>query len=254
MKQTLELTDYQQLYELLFDAVLDAYNVNISYLDNHTKSKIWTLLRGSRKAAYALGYTQLVNRLEYFGEVIHLLLRKLNIGPGSNHVLRTYFERYFEVKRGQIYLKTVQHETDSSHQEQERSVGHNSSARGFNNPPQDGNANSINNTQSILKELEKINMRLIALDNKVDNVCGSIEHQFKTLTPFEKQLERLETVYSSIQELERRILSQEESLHSMVDKHCQITKFSLELSKTSKEVYELLRVMLLDSIISKTKN
>lgn len=252
-RQTLELKNYQHIYELLFNAVLDAYNVNISYLDNHTKSKIWTLLKGSRKAAYTLEYTQLVNRLEYFGEVIHLLLRKLNISPGSNHILRTYFERYFEVKRGQIYLKTVVLEDSSLCQELERPAVQNSE-NGFNTIQRDGNTNSIDNTQLILRELEKINKRLVALDNKVDNVCGSIEHQFKTLTPFEKQLERLEAVYSSIQELERRILSQEESLHSMVDKHCQITKFSLELSKTSKEVYELLRVMLLDSIISKTKN
>lgn len=247
-KQTLELKDYQHIYELLFNAVLDAYNVNVSCLDQNTKRKIWSLLNGSQKAAYTLGYTQLVNRLESFGEVIHLLLRKLNVSPGSNHILRTYFERYFEVKCGQIYLKNVRHEIDSLNQEPERT------AEGGNNSSQSSNVNSINNTQSILKELEKINKRLVALDNKVDNVCGSIEHQFKNLTPFEKQLERLETVYNSIQELERRILSQEESLHSMVDKHFQITKFSMELSKTSKEVYELLRVMLLDSIISKTKN
>lgn len=102
-------------------------------------------------------------------------------------------------------------------------------------------------------ELQRINERISTIEQKVESMNKTIEHQFTSLTPFEKQLSRLETLYKNINGLDNRILLQEESLKSMVERHLQITLDTQELSKTSKDVYELMKLVLMDSIITKTK-
>ena len=112
---------------------------------------------------------------------------------------------------------------------------------------------SASNIILLFRELQRINERISTIEHKVESMNKTIEHQFNTLTLFEKQLSRLESLYKNIDGLDNRIILQEESLKSMVEKHLQITLYIQELSKTSKDVYELMKLVLMDSIISKTK-
>lgn len=108
------------------------------------------------------------------------------------------------------------------------------------------------NIKLLLGELQRINERISIIEQKVESINKTIEHQFTSLTPFEKQLSRLEDLYRTIDGLENRILLQEESLKSMVERHLQITLYTQELSRTSKDVYDLMKLVLMNSIITKT--
>lgn len=273
---------YQQIYVLVFKSMLELYHNNISYIETNIRSKIEDLSSRSQDVIYSLNHTQLTYRLDTLGETSHMLLGRLGIGMGSNNKLRTYFDKYYELKNGKVYLREIKISSNSTYstansvknktaselfsQRKISTTFHSSASSNYtpdNVVPKQSQPQAtpkpvcseinIEGYAQLLKELSNINNRIHLLEKKIDTISGTIERQFNSLTPFEKQLSRLETLYSSIQGLDKRILLQEESLRSMVEKHMQIAMYSQELSQTSKDVYELMKLFLLESIMTKTK-
>lgn len=58
----------------------------------------------------------------------------------------------------------------------------------------------------MLKELRGISGRITDLEKKIETIDATIRRQFTSLTPFEKQLSRLEPLYKNIDGLDKRIL------------------------------------------------
>lgn len=54
--------------------------------------------------------------------------------------------------------------------------------------------------------------------------------------------------------LDSKILSQEVSLNSILQKHVKISEYTQDLSKTSKDIYDLLKLLLMNSIVEQTKD
>lgn len=264
---------YQHIYVLVYSALEETRNTFISYIDTKTRAKIENITCRSKDVIYSLNHTQLSIRLDSLGEAAYALWKNLRLG--AEHKLKTYFDKYYEIKCGQISLREIntfhtsrvqtnhpktasewfsqKYSSSSSivnEHPSNNSQGKSSSQHSVDQTSQGITSNEYN---LLLKELRGISGRITDLEKKIETIDATIRHQFTSLTPFEKQLSRLETLYKNIDGLDKRILLQEESLKSMVEKHLQITLYTQELSKTSKDVYELMKLVLMDSIITKTK-
>ena len=265
---------YQHIYVLVYGALEETLNTFISCIDTKTRAKIENITCRSKDVIYSLNHTQLSIRLDSLGEAAYALWKNLRLG--AEHKLKTYFDKYYEIKCGQISLREIntfhtsrvqtnhpktasewfsQNYSSSSpivyEHHSNNSQGKSSSQHSVDQTSHGITSNEYN---LLLKELRGISGRITDLEKKIETIDATIRRQFTSLTPFEKQLSRLETLYKNIDGLDKRILLQEESLKSMVEKHLQITLYTQDLSKTSKEVYELMKLVLMDSIIKKTKN
>lgn len=86
----------------------------------------------------------------------------------------------------------------------------------------------------------------------VQGIIKDLNLHFASLEPIEDILGRLNTLYNNLISLDKGILSQEKSLNSMVDKHMKILEYSHELQKTSEEIFNLMKLMMMDSIVKQT--
>ena len=73
-----------------------------------------------------------------------------------------------------------------------------------------------------------------------------------SLKPLEELFGRLNTLYNKLLSLEKDILTQEKSLNGMVEKHVKISEYTQELQKTSKDIFDLMKLMLMDSVVLRT--
>jgi hypothetical protein len=215
---------------------------------------------------FASNPTQLLYRLDAIGDLSYDIIQRLKIKRGNDNQLKNYFDKYFEVANNRVLLKKILVVNPFVHREIGNIIGalqdysskkasrvvdvRSHYERPVHKPNEEIPASNIN---LLLRELHRIDARISTIEQKVESMNKTIEYQFASLTPFEKHLSKLETLYSSIQGLDKRILLQEESLRSMVEKHMQIAMYSQELSQTSKDVYELMKLFLLESIMTKTK-
>lgn len=265
---------YQHIYVLVYGALEETLNTFISCIDTKTRAKIENITCRSKDVIYSLNHTQLSIRLDSLGEAAYALWKNLRLG--AEHKLKTYFDKYYEIKCGQISLREINTFHTSRVQTNHPKTASEWFSQNYSSSSPIVNEHHSNNSQGksssqhsvdqtshgvtsneynlLLKELRGISGRITDLEKKIETIDATIRRQFTSLTPFEKQLSRLETLYKNIDGLDKRILLQEESLKSMVEKHLQITLYTQDLSKTSKEVYELMKLVLMDSIIKKTKN
>jgi hypothetical protein len=258
---------------LVYSALEETRNTFISYIDTKTRAKIENITCRSKDVIYSLNHTQLSIRLDSLGEAAYALWKNLRLG--AEHKLKTYFDKYYEIKCGQISLREINTFHTSRVQTNHPKTASELFSQKYSSSSSIVNEHPSNNSQGksssqhsvdqtsqgitsneyklLLKELRGISGRITDLEKKIETIDATIRRQFTSLTPFEKQLSRLESLYKNIDGLDNRIILQEESLKSMVEKHLQITLYTQELSKTSKDVYELMKLVLMDSIISKTK-
>ena len=68
------------------------------------------------------------------------------------------------------------------------------------------------------------------------------------LKPLEESLGRLEILFNKITTLDQSILDQEQSLNGMLERHTLILEYTKELSTTSKDIYDLMKLVLMKSI------
>ena len=208
----------------------------------------------------------LLSKLETIGEVSYAIIRRLKVKQGNESQLKNCFDKYYKLVNNKVSLKEISFTDKSIKNRMSEIIGALQTRSIEDKLTKEDSINShskveyhvpdnipSDNVTLLLGELQKINERISTIEHKVESMNKTIEHQFNTLIPFEKQLSRLETLYKNIDGLDNRIILQEESLKSMVEKHLQITLYTQELSKTSKDVYELMKLVLMDSIISKTK-
>ena len=77
---------------------------------------------------------------------------------------------------------------------------------------------------------------------------------FQTIKEFDKLLNNFQIIYKKIQEEEEKINKQETSLVGMVDRHAQIFEMTTEMNKTSKEIFEFMKLYLIRSTFDTLKN
>lgn len=258
---------HKNIYRFMHNALDKCYKNKRYAVDYSKRNQMDDFLQVSYDdVIFASNPTQLLYRLDAIGDLSYGIIQRLKIKQGNDNQLKNYFDKYFEVANNRVFLKKISIVSPFVHREIGNIIGalqdysskkasqvvevrskYERPVHKLDEEIPDSNINLL------LMELQRINERISTIEQKVESMNKTIEHQFTSLTPFEKQLSRLETLYKNINGLDNRILLQEESLKSMVERHLQITLDTQELSKTSKDVYELMKLVLMDSIITKTK-
>lgn len=258
---------HKNIYRFMHNALDKCYKNKRYAVDYSKRNQVDDYLQVSYDdVIYASNPTQLLYRLDAIGDLSYDIIQRLKIKQGNDNQLKNYFDKYFEVANNRVLLKKILVLNPFVHREIGNIIGalqDYSSKKASQvvdvRSQYERSAHKldeeipVSNIILLLRELQRINARISTIEQKVESMNKTIERQFTSLTPFEKQLSRLESLYKNIDGLDNRIILQEESLKSMVEKHLQITLYTQELSKTSKDVYELMKLVLMDSIISKTK-
>lgn len=258
---------HKNIYRFMHNALDKCYKNKRYAVDYSKRNQVDDYLQVSYDdVIYASNPTQLLYRLDAIGDLSYDIIQRLKIKQGNDNQLKNYFDKYFEVANNRVLLKKILVLNPFVHREIGNIIGalqDYSSKKASQvvdvRSQYERSAHKldeeipVSNIILLFRELQRINARISTIEQKVESMNKTIERQFTSLTPFEKQLSRLESLYKNIDGLDNRIILQEESLKSMVEKHLQITLYTQELSKTTKDVYELMKLVLMDSIISKTK-
>lgn len=258
---------HKNIYRFMHNALNKCYKDKRFTVDYNKRNQVEDYLQASYDdVIFASNPPKLLYRLDAIGDLSYGIIQRLKIKQGNNSQLKNYFDKYFKVVNNKVSLKrsfvanpfvykqigNILGALQAYSAKNIFKVDVTQSSQNKKTTPKLSEEIPICNINLLLFELQRIKERISTIEQKMDSMSKTIEHQFNTLTPFEKQLSRLETLYRNIDGLDNRIIMQEESLKSMVEKHLQITLYTQELSKTSKDIYELMKLVLMDFIITKS--
>ena len=102
------------------------------------------------------------------------------------------------------------------------------------------------------KQFRAVHNEHTTLDKSIQDVALVMRTHLDSLKPLEELFGRLNTLYNKLLSLEKDILTQEKSLNGMVEKHVKISEYTQELQKTSKDIFDLMKLMLIDSVVQRT--
>lgn len=101
-------------------------------------------------------------------------------------------------------------------------------------------------------QLQTVNNEQANVRKSIQEVTKSMNNHFTSIKPLEELLERLNTLYNKLISLDKDILSQEKSLNGMVEKHTKILEYTQDLQKTSEEIFDMMKLLVMDSVIKQT--
>ena len=102
------------------------------------------------------------------------------------------------------------------------------------------------------KQFRAVHNEHTTLDKSIQDVALVMSTHLDSLKPLEELFGRLNTLYNKLLSLDNDILTQEKSLNGMVEKHVKISEYTQELQKTSKDIFDLMKLMLMDSVVQRT--
>ena len=258
---------YKNIYRLMHNALDKCYKNKRVLVDYKIRTQVDEIISLSYDdVIFSSNSALLMSQLETIGSISFAVIRRLKSKQWNDSQLKNYFEKYYEVINGKVTLRKSSVVELSVRKKlgeiigalQNRSIAnrHNKEvAANYQKKTEYHSPDDVpsGNISLLMSELQKINERISAVEQRIDSINRNIANQFASLIPFEKQLSRLETLYKNVDGLDNRILLQEESLKSMMEKHLQISLNAEELSQTSKDVFELLKLLVMESIINRTK-
>ena len=279
---------HQVMYGLMAKALDKCIQNRKNDLGVILRKRVEDVLRESEDVTFKSKADEMKVRLQNLGKLSNEVLRRYNIKPGTSNQLRNYYDKYFEEANGQIIIKEIKTNKDVVCQgvssktggiksriiESVRKVSDQMQAS-FNSPEfhklvagahkmdndeihetnKEANRPKIDHKENMSQQAnEDVNKRLDNIENTLAKLSEMMERHFVAMQPIEKILLRLETLYNNLACLDGKILSQEASLNSMVQKHVKISEYTQDLSKTSKDIYDLLKLLLMNSIVEQTKD
>lgn len=252
------------------------------------RKRVEDVLRESEDVTFKSKADDMKVRLLNLGKLSHEVLRRYNIKQGTSNQLRNYYDKYFEESNGQIIIREIKTDKDVVYQGMSSITGGLNSRiiesvrkvtdqmQASRNKPEIhkviAGAHKIDNDEIHETKIEAsrpkieqkdtmsqqanedVNKRLDNIENTLAKLSEMMERHFVAMPPIEKMLLRLETLYNDLVCLDSKILLQEASLNTMVQKHVKISEHMQDLSKTSKDIYDLLKLLLMNSIVEQTKD
>ena len=103
-------------------------------------------------------------------------------------------------------------------------------------------------------KLEYISKEQTNASKCVQEVTKNINNHFTSIKPLEELLGRLNTLYNKLISLDKDILNQEKSLNGMVEKHTKILEYTQDLQKTSEDIFDMMKLMLMESVVKQTNS
>jgi len=104
----------------------------------------------------------------------------------------------------------------------------------------------------IEQQFISVNKEQTNIGKCVQEVTKNMNNHFTSIKPLEELLGRLNTLYNKLISLDKDILGQEKSLNGMVEKHTKILEYTQDLQKTSEEIFDMMKLMLMDTVVRQT--
>lgn len=101
-------------------------------------------------------------------------------------------------------------------------------------------------------QLQTINNEQTNIKKCIQEFTKSMNNHFTSIKPLEELLGRLNTLYNKLISLDKDILVQEKSLNGMVENHTKILEYTQDLQKTSEEIFDMMKLLIMDSVIKQT--
>lgn len=278
---------HQVMYGLMAKALDKCVQNRKHELGVILKKRVEDILKESQNVIFESKADEMRVRLQNIGKLSHEVLRRYNIKPGTSNQLRNYYDKYFEELNGQIIIREIKTDKNIVYQGVSNITGGIKSRiiesvrkatdqmqASLNSPEfhklvagahkmdndeihetnKEASRPKIEHKENMSQQAnEDVNKRLDNIENTLAKLSEMMERHFVAMQPIEKMLLRLETLYNNLVCLDSKILSQEASLNSMVQKHVKISEYTQELSKTSKDIYDLVKLLLMNSIVEQTK-
>ena len=104
----------------------------------------------------------------------------------------------------------------------------------------------------IEKELQLVSKEQANISKCVQEVNKNMNNHFTSIKSIEELLGKLNALCNKLVSLDKDILSQEKSLNGMVENHTKILEYTQELQKTSEEIFDIMKLMLIESVVDRT--
>lgn len=104
----------------------------------------------------------------------------------------------------------------------------------------------------IEKEVQSIHQEHDTLEKKSQDITMVMNNHLDSLKPLEDIFGQLNTLYNKLIQLDKDILNQENSLNGMLDKHVKLVEYTQKLQTTSKDIFDMMKLLLLESVIERT--
>lgn len=101
-------------------------------------------------------------------------------------------------------------------------------------------------------ELQNVTKEQANIGKCVLDTAKNINNHISALKPLEELLSKLNTLYNNLISLDKDILNQEKSLTNLVAEHTMILEYTKELQNTSEEIFNLMKLLMMDSIVKQT--
>lgn len=255
----------KNIYRFIHNALGKIYASDKHSIGLYLRNKIESILSSTYDDVVSSSDAwQLISQLEKIGEVSYAFLKCIKNKSGNQSQLQNYFNKYFEFLDSKVILKRMYNPDSYSTSTITGSIPFDTIISESGPITDEVKCTTIETVKykeneliskgitKLLYEFTKINHRINTIEEKINSINKVIEKQFNSHDRLENQLP-IENIYENIKRLDGKFSSQEKSIKSMVDKHLQMTQYILELSKTSYDVYELMKLILMDSIIGKTE-
>ena len=114
--------------------------------------------------------------------------------------------------------------------------------------------NTINIVHSYVIGLEEQLDSLEETINHINTLIDKVHGNTRNMLQIRDMLNKTDKMYKLISSGEERIASQEQSLNGLVERHVKIAELTEDLNKTSHAIFELMRLILIDSISEQVHN
>lgn len=109
-----------------------------------------------------------------------------------------------------------------------------------------------NSEEKIQKAITKIQKDENEISEELKSINSIWKKHLETLKPLEDRLIEINILYQTLLEMEKRFVEQEQSINSMVASHLEIADLTNKLNETASNVFELMRLYLMNSIVECT--
>lgn len=123
----------------------------------------------------------------------------------------------------------------------------------INNNTDDLSSAVYNSYNSLNASIEKNRTATKDNENSVKSMNINLNNYLNKFSQIEELYRNLQILYKKILEEESKISKQEQSLTSMVSRHSQIFEITNEMNQTSKEIFEFMKLYLIQSTLDKFK-
>lgn len=104
----------------------------------------------------------------------------------------------------------------------------------------------------IEQELRSVNKEQANISKCIQEVNKNMNNHFTSIKSIEELLGKLNALCNKLVSLDKDILSQEKSLNGMVENHTKILEYTQELQRTSEEIFDIMKLMLIDTVVDRT--